>query len=212
MAHRLLRKTGTQGIAILFGAIAMFLFTSVSCSREKKELVDIVFDKEQSYTMRATDVSTLISDSGVTRYKMVTAEWLFFEEAAEPYWFFPEKVHVEKFDTLFQVEASIDADTAYFFTKKKLWKLISHVEVKNLQGEQFETSLLYWDQNLEKIYSDQYIRITKGELINTGIGFESNQRLTKYQIFKPSAEIPYQQKAPDSTAVDTTGVDITPPI
>ncbi|MDR2041775.1 MAG: LPS export ABC transporter periplasmic protein LptC [Tannerella sp.] len=205
MAH-CLRKTDKQGIAILSGAIAMFFLTGfVSCEREKKELVDIVFDREHTYTMRSTDISTLISDSGVTRYKMVTKEWLFFEEASEPYWYFPEKVHVEKFDTLFRAESSIDADTAYFFTKKKLWKLVGNVEIENQQGERFETSLMYWDQNEEKIYSDQYIRITKGEFINTGIGFESNQQLTKYRIFRPAAEIPYREKVPrDSTAIDTT--------
>jgi LPS export ABC transporter protein LptC len=208
MARRLLRETDRQGIAILSGAIAMLLLMLfVSCEREKKEMVDIVFDREQTYTMKSTDISTLISDSGVTRYRMVTKEWLFFEEASEPYWYFPEKVHVEKFDTLFHPEASIDADTAYFFTKKKLWKLIGNVEVENLQGERFETSLMYWDQNEEKIYSDQFIRITKGDFVNTGIGFESNQRLTKYRIFRPAAEIPFQEKTPDSTAVDTSPSD-----
>lgn len=202
MAHRLLRKTDRQGIAILSGAIAMLLLLlPVSCEREKKEMVDIVFDREHTYTMKSADISTLISDSGVTRYRMVTKEWLSFEEAAEPYWYFPEKVHVEKFDSLFQPEATIDADTAYYFTKKKLWKLIGNVEVENLQGERFETSLMYWDQNEEKIYSDQYIRITKDRFVNTGIGFESNQQLTRYRIFQPSAEIPYRENPPDSSAV-----------
>jgi LPS export ABC transporter protein LptC len=205
MVHRLFRETDRQGIAILFGAIAMLLLTGfVSCEREKKELVDIVFDREQTYTMRSTDISQLISDSGVTRYKVETKEWLVFEEASEPYWYFPEKLHVEKFDTLFRPEAIIDADTVYFFTKKKLWKLIGNVEIENMQGERFETSLMYWDQNTEKIYSDQYIRITKGDFVNTGIGFESNQQLTKYRIFRPAAEIPFREKAPDSTAIGTT--------
>lgn len=175
----------------------LLLILTVSCERKNREMVDIAFDREQTYTMKSTDVHTLISDSGVTRYRMVTKEWLFFEEASEPYWYFPEKVHVEKFDTLFQPEATIDADTAYFFTKKKLWKLTGNVEVENLQGERFETSLMYWDQNEEKIYSDQYIRITKGEFVNTGTGFESNQQLTRYRIFQPAAEIPFRENAPE---------------
>jgi LPS export ABC transporter protein LptC len=205
MAHRLLHKTDKQGIAIPLWVIAMFLFISASsCSREKREMVDVIFDKENTYTMRSTGVSTLISDSGITRYKLVAEEWLCFEEATEPYWFFPEKVHVEKFDTLFQVEASIDADTAYFFRKQKLWKLIGHVEVENFEGERFETSLLFWDQNQERIYSDQYIRITKGDFINTGVGFESNQMLTQWRIFNAGAEIPFQEKTSDTTNIEKT--------
>ncbi|MDR1455851.1 MAG: LPS export ABC transporter periplasmic protein LptC [Tannerella sp.] len=205
---RLPRETDRQHIAILSGAIAMsLLICFASCEQKKKDMVDIVFDREQTYTMRSTDVSMLISDSGVTRYRIETKEWLVFEEASEPYQYFPEKVHVEKFDTLFQPEARIDADTAYFFTKKKLWKLVGNVEVENLQGERFETSLMYWDQNAEKIYSDQYIRITKGAFVNTGIGFESNQQLTRYRIFRPSAEIPFRQTPPDSTEVGTLASD-----
>ena len=197
-------KTPFERIAILFGAVAMFLFVFLlSCNREKKEMVDIAFDREQTFTMKATDVSTLVSDSGITRYKMETREWLFFEEASEPYQFFPEKVHMEKFDTLFQVEASIDADTAYFYTRKKLWKLVGNVNVKNLKGEHFETPLLYWDQNKEKIYSDCFIRITKGDFVNTGTGFESNEMLTKYTIFHPGLELPYRDAVPDTTTAET---------
>jgi LPS export ABC transporter protein LptC len=196
-------KTPFESIAILSGAVAMFLFISLSCNREKREMVDIVFNREQTFTMKATDVSTLVSDSGITRYRMETRVWLFFEEASEPYQFFPEKIHVEKFDTLFQVDASVDADTAYFYTGKKLWKLIGNVHMKNLKGEHFETSLLYWDQQKKKIYSDRFIRITKGDFVNTGTGFESNEMLTKYTIFHPGLELPYRDAVPDTTVVET---------
>ena len=91
-----------------------FLCALVSCGGEKKEIVDVGFDPNNSYTMKATQIVTMVSDSGITRYKVVTAEWLMFDEAEEPYWFFPEKVHLEKFDSLFRVEASVDADTAYY--------------------------------------------------------------------------------------------------
>ena len=47
---------------------------------------------------------------------------------------------MEKFDTLFQTEASIKADTAYYYDKKGLWELIGNVEVESLQGEHFAVS------------------------------------------------------------------------
>lgn len=187
-------------IAIVFMAVAMLLFCSLAaCNREVKEEVEIGFNPDSTYTMKAVDVVTLVSDSGITRYKVQTHEWYMFGEAAEPYWYFPKKLHLEKFDSLFRVEASVDADTAYFYQHRKLWKLIGHVRVRSLQGEQFETSVLYWDQNLEKVYSDQFIRITKGEFVNTGQGFESNQALTQYRIFNSAAEIPFEDRSIDST-------------
>ena len=192
----MIHKRNNPSIAIASVAVAMLLFCSiVSCSRAKKEEVEIGFNPDSTYTMKAVDVVTLVSDSGVTRYKVETHEWYMFGEASEPYWYFPKKLHLEKFDSLFRVEASVDADTAYFYQRRKLWKLIGNVRVRSLQGEQFETSVLYWDQNTEKIYSDQFIRITKGEFVNTGQGFESNQALTQYRIFNSAAEIPFDERS-----------------
>ena len=167
--------------------------------------MEIGFNPDSTYTMKAVDVVTLVSDSGITRYKVETRQWFMFGEATEPYWYFPKKLHLEKFDSLFRVEASVDADTAYFYERRKLWKLIGNVRVRSLQGEQFETSVLYWDQNTETIYSDRFIRITKGDFVNTGQGFESNQALTQYKIFNSAAEIPFEDRSSDSTS-------ITPPL
>ncbi|MDR0758318.1 MAG: LPS export ABC transporter periplasmic protein LptC [Tannerella sp.] len=183
----------------LLRAVVMPLFFFTSCSHDKKEFVDIVFDPETNYTMKATDIFTLVSDSGVVKYRAEAQEWLIFDKAKEPYWYFPQKVHVEKLDTLFRVEAGFDADTAYYYSKKKLWKFIGNVDARNTAGERFETSLLYWDQNTEKVYSDQFIRVTKDDIVNTGIGFESNRTLTNYRIFKASAVIPIREEVRDTT-------------
>ena len=117
--ERFLSKTHrVQGITTIFMVVVMLLLFMTSCSGEKKEIVDVSFDPETTYTLRTTDVSTLISDSGVTRYRLNAKEWLIFGKAKDPYWFFPEGIYVEKFDTLFQSEASIQADTAYNYEKK----------------------------------------------------------------------------------------------
>ena len=193
-------------MAIILRMIAMFLFFSIVGCKEKKEWVDFIFDKEFSYTMKDTEVQVFISDSGITRFRMTAKALLTFDEASEPYWYFPEKIHGEMLDSLLQVAYSVDADTAYRYTKKMLWKLIGNVKAVNAEGEQFETSLLFWDENEEKIYSDQFIRITRGDFVNTGTGFESNQTLTKYYILNAKAEIPVQENTP----IDTTTIDYTP--
>ncbi len=203
---RFLSKTNTEGITTTPGVVVMLLlFLSIACSSEKKEIVDVAFDPEKTYTMKATEVNTLISDSGITRYRLNAKEWWVFEKAKDPYWYFPEKIYVEKFDTLFHTEASIKADTAYYYTKRELWELIGHVEVESLQGEHFETSRLFWNQKEEKVYSDEYIRIEQEDKIVTGIGFESNQNMTQYKIFNSQGIFPVEDKPaenpPDSAQV-----------
>lgn len=121
----------------------MLLLFFASCSKEVKEVVEVSSDPEKDYTMKATEVSTLISDSGITRYRINAKTWLVFGNAKEPYQYFPDGIYVEKFDTLFRAEASIKADTAYYFEKKGLWRLIGAVHVESLQGEQFDTDELF---------------------------------------------------------------------
>ena len=101
--------------------------------------------------METKGVSTLISDSGIIRYRLQAEDWRVFDKKKPPYWAFEEGVYLETFDTLFQMEANIKADTAYYYEKQKLWKLMGNVVIRNLKGEKFNTELLYWDQNTEKV-------------------------------------------------------------
>lgn len=196
-------KTNPIGITTALCTVVMLLLFSASCSREKKEVVVVAFDPEKTYTMKANDVSSLISDSGITRYRLKAKEWLVFGKAADPHWYFPKGIYVEKFDTLFRTEASIKADTAYYFDKKGLWELIGNVEIESLQGEHFETPHLFWNQKEEKVYSDQYIRIEQADKVITGIGFESNQNMTQYKIFNSQGIFPVSESRPDSIPTDS---------
>lgn len=212
---RFLCKTNRKGITITPAVVVMLLLFSASCSKEKKDVVEVQFDPEQTYTLRTTDVTNLISDSGITRYRLSAKEWLVYGKAAEPYSYFPAGIYVEKFDTLFHTEASIKADTAYNYDKKGLWKLIGNVVVNNLQGENFQTSLLFWDQKKEKIYTDRYFRFEQKDQIITGIGFESNQDMTNYRYFNSTGVFPITEAPADSTGAgnipaENVGVQMAP--
>lgn len=199
-----------QSITTTASVVVMLLLFSVtlfSCNQEVKEVVEVSSDPEKSYTMKATQVNTLISDSGITRYRVKAKEWLVFGNAKEPHSYFPEGIYVEKFDTTFHTEASIKADTAYYFDKKGLWRLIGNVEVESLQGERFNTSELFWDQKAEKVYSDKYIRIQQKEQIITGVGFESNQNMTRYRIFNSQGEFPVEEEVAPSAPADSVNTE-----
>lgn len=184
--------------------VAMLLLFFTSCTGDTKEVVVVEFDPENTYTMKSTDVLSLISDSGITRYSIKTKEWLSFDKAADPYWYFPEGIYVEEFDSLFQTKASIEADTAYYFEKKGLWKAIGNVKVLSLEGEDFQTDLLFWDQKQERVYSDKPIRIVKADgTVVTGVGFESNQDMTKYDIFQSTGVFPIKETPADSTKANS---------
>ena len=175
---------GHKNITIAL-AMVMFIFLSVACSGRKKIVGEAITERDSLPIMETKGVSTLISDSGIIRYRLQAEDWRVFDKKKPPYWAFEEGVYLETFDTLFQMEANIKADTAYYYEKQKLWKLIGNVVIRNLKGEKFNTELLYWDQNTEKVYSDRFIRIEQPDRIITGRGFDSNQQMTKYTIHKP---------------------------
>ena len=191
-------------ITIVLGAMVMLLLFS-ACSGRHKDMGDAITERDSLPVMDTKGVMTLISDSGVTRYRINTEEWLVFDRKNPPYWAFEKGVYLEKFDSIFQVEASIKADTAYFFNKEELWKLMGNVHIQNLKGEQFDTELLYWDQRTQRIYSDEFIRIEQPDRIITGHGFESNQQMTVYTIRKPEGifYVDEEAAAADSLQTDT---------
>jgi LPS export ABC transporter protein LptC len=203
-----INKTMYRDMITICMIVIMSLLLSGSCSGGHQETVEVTFDPEQTYTMRTTDVSTLVSDSGITRYRANAKEWLVFGKANEPYWYFPEGIYLEQFDTLFQVKASIKADTAYYYERQELWKGIGNVEMRSLENEYFTTSLIFWDQKSQKIYSDQHIRIEQQDKIITGIGFESNQSMTEYKIFNSTGIFPVNETPTDTVKADSeTGED-----
>ncbi|WP_300812025.1 LPS export ABC transporter periplasmic protein LptC [uncultured Bacteroides sp.] len=193
-----------MSITIVLGAVVMLLLLS-SCSGGKKELGAAITERDSLPVMDTRGVTTLVSDSGVTRYRINTEEWLVFDRKNPSYWAFEKGVYLEKFDSLFQVEASIKSDTAYYYDKQKLWKLIGNVHIQNLKGEKFDTDLLYWDQNKQKVYSDQFIRIEQPDRIITGRGFESNQQMTVYTINQPEGIFYVDEE--ETMPVDTLQTD-----
>lgn len=133
-------------------------------------------------TMVTRDVETLISDSGITRFRITTPIWYVYDEVDEPYWRFPDGLYLEKFDDIFRKEATIRSDSATYFKNKQLWRLDGNVDISNVANERFLTQQLYWDQRAHKVYSDSFIHIERADRVIEGYGFESNEQMSRYTI------------------------------
>ena len=197
--------------AAFLAAVMFVLFPS--CTGKNKDLADAISKNDTLPSMTSKGVTTLISDSGITRYKIVTEEWIIYDKKEPPYWAFEKGVYLEKFDSLFHTDASIQADTAYYYEIRKLWELKGNVEVLSQNGDKFNTELLFWNEKEKRIYSDKFIRIEQEDKILTGNGFESNQELTEYQIsdntgiFTIKDETPTQAQPMDSLKTDSIKTD-----
>ncbi|MDE5728059.1 MAG: LPS export ABC transporter periplasmic protein LptC [Duncaniella sp.] len=145
---------------------------------------------ENPPTMVTRDVETLISDSGVVRYRIATPVWYVYDEIAEPVWTFPEGLGLEKYNDFFKKDADVRADSATYFKNKQLWRLDGRVSISNMAGEKFLTEQLFWDQARHKLYSDSFIHIERADKVLEGYGFDSNEQLTAYTIRRVSGIFP----------------------
>lgn len=102
-------------------------------------------------------------------------------------------IYIERFDEQLEVNASLRSDYAHYDEDAQLWRLEGNVYAVNQEGEIFETPLLFWSQKDERVYSDSTIRITRENSIIVGVGFESNQEMTRYTIMRPRGVIPIKE-------------------
>ena len=171
------------------------LFCIVSCNKDDKpEKIAAVVDRSAMARLHATDITTLISDSGITRYRISAPCWNVYDRANQPYWEFPQGIHFERFDLNLKVVANIQSDYAKFNENEQLWELRKNVKMTNIQGQLFETNQLFWNQREERFYSDSLIKITDATHIIKGIGFESNQNMTNYHIRKTQGIFPIDKE------------------
>lgn len=176
--HRSVKYTG-RTIAL----IAIVLPLLLSCKRNKGvSQTDAVSDRDTSALMVTSGITSLISENGVPKYRMKTEKWEMYDKADPPHWSFEYGVYLEVLDSVSEVSSLIMADTAYYYEVSQEWELRSNVHAENVEGEQFDTDLLFWDQLREIVYSDSKISIKQKKQTIYGRGFESNQDFTRYTI------------------------------
>lgn len=167
-----------------------YLMGLFSCQDDADANAPDIENRDSLPILQSIGVSTLISDSGVIRYKIISEDWFIYDKKTPQYYSFEKGLFLEKFDEKFHVEAFINCDTAYYYNEKRIWELRGRVCMKNLKGETFKTSLLYWDMGKHLIYSPAYMKIDGIEQDLEGYDFRSDESLTDYKIHSSSGAFP----------------------
>ena len=187
----------------------LILWVMVACEEEKHDYVRNTAPKVTP-TMSTSDVETFISDSGYTRYRITTRLWQMYEDAEDPYWLFPDGLHLQQFDNAGHDQATIVCDSARFYSARGLWQLDGHVVAVNTMADSFLTEQLFWNRNSRKVYSDSFIHVVRADHILEGYGFESDEQMTNYRLNRPTGIIPIERDGHDSrmtAAADTAAAD-----
>lgn len=120
-------------------------------------------------------VNTLISDSGVIRYRMIAERWEVNTVKKPSYWFFDKGLYLMQFDEQLHIQAFIECDTAWYYDANRLWELKGRVRVRTTDGTRFSSEELYWNQATRKLYSYKYSKLVTPDNELEGTHFESDE-------------------------------------
>ncbi len=183
--------TGTRWLAIAFAALLVAL---VACKQDETSIVKHKTDPDEVPTLVSNHVQTVISDSGVTRYRITTDRWEMYEEAKRPHWIFPKGVIAEELIAPgFEVTTSLRCDSAYYDEHEQLWSLNGSVSITNGEGIIILTDQMYWDQKTHELYSDAFIHVERDAQIIEGYGYKSDDKFKNYTLRKVKAIVPIDE-------------------
>ncbi len=169
---------------VVFLTVSLTSFFTVSCGKSKVDKISAVKNRDSIAGLEVKEITTLVSDSGIVRYRIYTDEWNAYDEANPSYWEFPKGILFERFDETLHIDANFHSDYAKFWDKKKIWEFYRNVKVVNMKGETFETERLFWNQNSKMIYSDTLVTATFSDKIVVGVDFETDEAFVKPRFKK----------------------------
>lgn len=128
--------------------------------------------------------------------------------ARDPYREFRKGINITTYDedSVGLVKATLRANYAIFYEKRKLWEAKGDVVVIQREGRSLYTSQLFWNQATHRIYSNVDSKIVDGDEIYYCEGFESDESMKdwSYRKLKGVTYFEDDDMQGDSTAVAST--------
>ena len=172
-------RVGNMHIIIICVLLALFVS---ACQEAVEHTAPAIRDRDSASVMTSWGVNTLISDSGVIKYRILTERWDVNAVKHPSRWTFDKGLFLEQFDEKFHIQAYIQCDTAYYYDQLHLWELRSRVRVRTKEGLRFTSEQLFWDESRHELYSYVFSRLVTPERTLQGSFFRSDERMTHYLV------------------------------
>ena len=197
-------------VSLILAHLAFF-----SCEEAQEHTAAAIYDRDSVSMMVSYGVNTLISDSGIIKYKIVTERWDVNTIKQPTRWTFEKGVFFEQFDQNFHVEAYVQADTAWYYDQQKLWHLRGRVRIRNVNGLIYQSEELYWDGLKHELYSNVFSRVTTPERTLQGTYFRSDEQMRHYTVSNSKGsfmaeDMTGEKKNQETTPGDTTQQQVEP--
>ncbi len=165
---------------------AILLF--IACENDVAEVQRVISQDEKALE-RARDVEILYSDSAIVRIRIQAYTMYNHLDKKEPRREFPQGFIVDFFDERKQSSSKLSANYAMHYINDGKIHMQDSVVVWNRQGDRFEAEDLIWDEKGQKVYSEEFVKISTPEQIIYGYGFTSDLEFNHWKLKQITGEV-----------------------
>ena len=167
---------------IKIGFFSFLLGVFFACQTNPKQMEEL--SKEMNDPIvSSSQVEWLYTKNGKASFKLNAPSMLRFD-SNEPYVEFPSGLELHSFENEGGQDAYLTADYAIQHINSQQVEAKGNVLLKNANGDMLETEQLVWDELNERIYTEEFVKITKQEQVIMGEGFESDIYFSAYTLKK----------------------------
>ncbi len=201
-----LKQIIKSGIIVLFSLLLVLVLVD-SCGGKDVSLENLNLHLDSVYTMRTLKVDMLVSDSGIVRYRLISPEWLVYDNQHRKQWVFPEGIRLETYDSITTGQTLVEADSAVQHLDTEVWELIGNVKMVGLKGELLCTPHLFWDRLRHKLYSNDTTYFQRqGSSGLHSKSFDAKDDLSVYNIYENKGDVIVKENEPSRKPKQLYGV------
>lgn len=194
----------------LLAVVCLITLAALSgCEEEKEHIAPAIHDRDSVSVMTSYGVNTLISDSGVIKYRIITERWDVNTIRKPSRWEFMKGIFFEQFDQQFHTGGYIQADTAWYYDQLKLWKLRGRVRIRNVNGLVYTSEELFWDGLRHEFYSNVFSRVVTPERTLQGSYFRSDENMSHYIVANSKGSFTTESMEKDDNSGNDAAKDTT---
>ena len=172
-----------QGLLLV--VFLMFLF---SCGNKLNELPQS--DSPDLENDRAENVSFIFSKNGKTAATIKGDNFVRNDQFKPSYVDLKNNLEAEFYNDSMEVDSKLTANFGRYYPETGNVIVRDSVVVINKNGEKLQTEELIWNQNIERFYTDKFVRITMNGQVTYGEGMEANQDFSYIKIKNQRGSIP----------------------
>lgn len=194
-----MKSSFCYSVVVIFALLGSYSLLC-SCNKGQEHIAPAIHQRDSVAVMTTYGVNTLISDSGVIKYRIVTEEWEVNQNKKPSRWTFNKGILLTQFDLKKHVVGYIQSDTAVYYDELQRWELRGRVRVLTANGLVFRSNQLTWDEREHQIWSHAYSYLKTPDKEMRGTWFKSDEQMMDYEIRNPKGWSVFSEPKDDGEA------------